>query len=87
MYELSVNPSSPDDDVLNSMYSLLQHIDDIGDASLVLTPSAVVNTFCRQHSDCGETARVKRIVDFLETKILGTLSDDLAKRNNREKVF
>lgn len=67
------------------MLTLLEHVED--DASIVLAPSAVVNTYCRQHSDCIEVATVKRIIDHLEAKILEILASDLSQRNNREKVF
>lgn len=77
---------SPDQDVLVAMLTLLEHVDSLGDASIVLAPSAVVNTFCRHHSDCNDVSQVKQIVNHLETKTIEMLSVDLTIRKNREMV-
>lgn len=76
----------PDEEMLESLYQLLEFADRKADPMLVLTPTAVVHTFCRLHSDCGEKEKVQRFVDRLEKSIQKSLESNLLKRSIREKV-
>lgn len=52
----------------------------------ILSPTAVVHTYCRNHGDCGENYVVKSYIDLLETNALEQLKENLLIRANREKV-
>lgn len=72
--------------MLESLYQLLEFADHKPDAMIVLTPTAVVHTFCRLHSDCAENEKVQHFLHRLEESIQKSLESNLLKRTNREKV-
>lgn len=73
--------------MLQSLLTVLEAEINNPEPIFVLTPTAVVHTFCRNHGDCGENYVVKSYIDFLETNTLQQLKKNLLIRANREKVF
>lgn len=72
--------------MLRALYSVLQYEVNNPEPIFILSPTAVVHTFCRNHGDCYENEAVKDYVSFLEANILDQLQKDLSVRKNREKV-
>lgn len=73
--------------MLESLYQILEYADRNPDPMFVLTPTTVVHTFCRLHSDCGENEIVQRFITLLEESVHKSLATNLLKRSNREKVY
>lgn len=77
----------PDKQMLESLFELLSREEGNTDPIFVLSPTSVVHTYCRRHSECGDDNDVKKFVNLLEDRISVALGKDLYKRTNREKVF
>lgn len=72
--------------MLEALYRLLEHNNPNNNALFVLTPTTVVHTYCRHHSDCSDNDQVKKIADLLEQKITVLFENGVTTRINREKV-
>lgn len=72
--------------MLQALYTVLEHEVNNLEPIFILAPTAVVNTFCRNHGECDEYDVVKSFVHFLEVKTLEQLRQDHSIRRNREKV-
>lgn len=76
----------PDEVMLTALFAILQKEIKSPEPLFILSPTAVVHTYCRNHHDCGESDEVKNYVNFLETNALEGLQKNLSVRANREKV-
>lgn len=76
----------PDEQMLQSLYTVLETHVNNPEPIFILSPTAVVHTFCRNHRDCGENDFVKTYIDLLEANVLEKLENDLSVRANRENV-
>lgn len=72
--------------MLHALFNVLEKEIDNPEPIFILSPTAVVHTYCRNHGDCGENVEVKNYKHFLESKILEQLNKNLLVRANREKV-
>lgn len=73
----------PDEQMLRALYTVLEK--ENSEPIFILGPTAVVHTFCRNH-ECTRNEAVEDYVNFLETKILEQLQQDVSARAVREKV-
>lgn len=75
--------------MLRALFTVLETEVNNPDPIFILSPTAVVHTFCRKaiSRDCGENEVVKSYIDFLEANVLEQLRNDLLVRTNREKVY
>lgn len=76
----------PDEQMLQALFTVLEHEIKNPEPIFILSPTAVVHTYCRNHRDCGENDEVKNYIDFLERNTLDELKKNLLVRMNREKV-
>lgn len=76
----------PDEQMLQALYTIIEQDTIDGDPIMVLAPTAVVHTYCRNHDSCHENEQVMQFVQYLEGKIEAYVKTDLSKRANREKV-
>lgn len=72
--------------MLRALYAVLETEVNNPEPIFILSPTAVVHTFCRNHRDCGENEVVKDYIDLLEANVHEKLRTDLSVRMNREKV-
>lgn len=76
----------PDDQMLASLYKMLEANYTNSDPTFIFAPTAVVHTYCRNHPDCIENQQVQKFVKLLESITMEYLNKDLSIRANREKV-
>lgn len=76
----------PDEQMLQALFSVLEREISNPEPIFILSPTAVVHTYCRNHRDCGENDEVKTYIDFLERNTVEELNKNLLVRTNREKV-
>lgn len=77
----------PDEQMLRALFTVLETNVNNADPIFILSPTAVVHTFCKAISrDCGDNEVVRRYIDFLEINVHEQLRNDLLVRANREKV-
>lgn len=72
--------------MLQALFTVLEREITNPEPIFILSPTAVVHTYCRNHRDCGENDVVKNYIDFLERNVLEQLKKNLLIRANREKV-
>uniref|UniRef100_A0A8W7PWS0 Vitellogenin domain-containing protein n=1 Tax=Anopheles coluzzii TaxID=1518534 RepID=A0A8W7PWS0_ANOCL len=81
----------PNEEVLEAMLQLMKHGKESCDQTYLLSGSTVVNTFCKIHSNCGESEAVQAIVQYLEEELLDTIQSAESKlqhdRRKRERVI
>lgn len=73
--------------MLRALFSVIENNNDSPDPMFILSPTAVVHTYCRNHQNCGENEEVQNYINFLETNVLEQLQKNLLIRANREKVY
>lgn len=71
--------------MLRALYTVVQNEAIHSDPIFILGPTALVNTFCKNH-ECAEIDTVKDYVSYLEAKIFENMRRDLSHRATREKV-
>lgn len=72
--------------MLNALYTMISQDNVNSDPIMILAPTAVVHTFCRNHNNCEENETVQKFVKYLEQNVELNMKKDLAVRVNREKV-
>lgn len=72
--------------MLRAVFSVVKSEISNPEPIFILSPTAVVHTYCRNHNDCGENEVIEEFVEFLETNANDVLKKDLLQRANREKV-
>lgn len=77
----------PDQKVIESMFSLIQHYEEESNPMYILIPTSVTHTFCRNIVDCRENYVVMNIVKYLEGIVIENLSKDLADKKVYEKLL
>lgn len=73
--------------MLRALFSVMQNEINNPDPIYILSPSAVVHTYCRNHQNCEENEEVQNFVNFLEENVLEQFDKNLLVRTNREKVI
>lgn len=73
--------------MLRALFSVMQSEINNPEPIYVLSPSAVVHTYCRNHQNCEENEEVQNFVNFLEENVLKLFDKNLLVRTNREKVI
>lgn len=76
----------PDEQMLQALYTIIKGDTIDADPIIILAPTAVVHTFCRNHDGCQENEHVLKYVDYLEGRIMAYMKRELSTRANREKV-
>lgn len=76
----------PDEQMLQALFTVLEKEINNSEAIFILSPTAVVHTYCRNHHECDEQDEVKKYIEFLETQLLEQMKKNLLVRTNREKV-
>lgn len=71
--------------MVRALFTVLENEAIHADPIFILGPTAVVNSFCKNH-DCDENDAVQYYVNHLEAKIFEHLQMDLSVRAVREKV-
>lgn len=71
--------------MLRALFTVIENEAIHEDPIFILGPTAVVNTFCRNH-ECEEYEAVLDYVNYLETKVFEHLQRDLSVRAVRERV-
>lgn len=79
--------SRPQESVITTMFSLIQHCQSNRNPMFVLIPTSVVNSFCTYNGDCRENTPVMNIVRYLEENALKSLTGDLNDRNVYEDLI
>lgn len=82
----SIKLHRPDEEMLNALYTMISQDNINSDPILILAPTAVVHTFCRNHNNCNENESVQKFVKYLERNVELYMKKDLSVRANREKV-
>lgn len=73
--------------MLDSFYQLIKHGKTQKMPEYILSSTAVVHSYCRINSDCGNNEIVIKIMKYLETEILDSLKRDIKKREVQERVI
>lgn len=77
----------PDQNVIESMFSLIQFYETEQNPMFVLIPTSVTHTYCRNNGDCKNDMIVQNIVKYLETIVIENLPKDMSDRKNYEKLI
>lgn len=72
--------------MLSALFSVVENEKESSDPIFILSSTAVVHTYCRNHQSCGESEEVQNFINFLETNVLEQIEKNLLIRANREKV-
>ncbi|XP_055389464.1 uncharacterized protein LOC129618631 [Condylostylus longicornis] len=76
----------PDEETLETFYTLLEYGKKKINPEYTLGASAVVHTFCRHNSDCNKNEKVLKIVRKLEEEFSELLQSDLNERRVHERI-
>lgn len=77
----------PDENTIETMFSLIKHYEVVRNPALVLIPSSVTHTFCKFHSDCKTVEVVVNIVKYLEDAAKNSLAGDLTDKRVYESLL
>lgn len=77
----------PDEETLETFYTLIQYGQKKIDPEYVLSSTAVVHTFCRYNSECEKNEKVKQIVKFLQDEFLKLLAMKNFQRSTKERLI
>lgn len=72
--------------MLRALFTVLEAEKNNPEPLFILSPTAVVHTYCRNHGDCEENEEVQKYIEFLESSISEQFDKNLLLRTNREKV-
>ncbi|CAD7080164.1 unnamed protein product [Hermetia illucens] len=83
---LSFTPR-PSVEILEIFLSLIEYGKKVNEPDYILGSTAVIHTFCRYHSNCGNYDQVKQIVQFLENEGTELLTQNLNLRKFKERMI
>lgn len=77
----------PDEDTLDTFYSILDYARNKLDAEYTLGATAVVHSFCKHHENCEENLKVTQIITLLETEFASKFKNYRGDRKQRERLI
>ncbi|EDW76449.2 uncharacterized protein Dwil_GK14654 [Drosophila willistoni] len=77
----------PDDETLETFYTILEYAKNKLDPEYTLGATAVVHSYCKHHENCEENLKVQQIVNLLETEFLSLYQKYRGERKQRERLI
>lgn len=77
----------PDNKIIETMFSLIQHYEKEPNPMYILIPSAVAHTYCKNHYNCFENYVIQNIVKYLEGIVTRNIAGDLGDKVIYKKVI
>ncbi|KAH8395625.1 hypothetical protein KR222_003717 [Zaprionus bogoriensis] len=79
--------SRPDEETLDTFYSILDYARNKMDAEYTLGATAVVHSYCKHHEGCEENLKVTKIISLLETEFAVQFKNYRGDRKQRERLI
>ncbi|XP_034475095.1 uncharacterized protein LOC117782196 [Drosophila innubila] len=76
----------PDEETLDTFYSILDYAKNKQDPEYTLGSTAVVHSYCKHHENCEENLKVTKIITLLETEFLNQFKKYRGARKQHERL-